>query len=253
LALLGACGASPAAAQPSPDDTSALKGIAFSALTILTTDYMNRGISQTDQHAAIQGYLETTRGMLYLGLWGSNVDFGVAPDRAGQLQQVANLELGFSGGIRPQWKGISFDLGVFYYVYPGELPSADLDYVEFDAAASYAVTDKLTLRLLSWWSPDESDTQGGLDGLELTASYALKQIWHMRPTVSAVLGRQWSIGSDDDDQTYNYWNAGLTLAASTAPALSFDVRYWDTDLPGCAAAVIFQCDARVVGSVTASF
>jgi uncharacterized protein (TIGR02001 family) len=140
------------------------------------------------------------------------------------------MELGFSGGVRPHWKGISFDFGVFYYIYPGQLPTADLDYVEFDATASYSVLNSLTFRVLGWWSPDESDTAGGLDGLELSASYALKQIWQVRPTVSAVFGRQWSLGGDDDDRTYDYWNAGLTLAASMQPALSFDVRYWDTIL-----------------------
>jgi uncharacterized protein (TIGR02001 family) len=247
-ASAGSCIATAAA-----DDAAPAGGVAFSALTILTTDYMNRGISQTAEQPAVQGYLEATHRLVYLGLWGSNVDFGTEPNRAGNLQRVADLELGLSGGIRPQWKGISFDLGVFYYAYPGKLPTADLDYVELDATASYTVFEGLTLRALVWWSPDESDTAGGLDGLELSASYALKQIWRVRPTVSATFGRQWSLGSDDEDQTYSYWNAGLALAVSKAPALSFDVRYWDTDLPGCAEAVVFQCDARVVGSLTASF
>lgn len=236
-----------------PADPPPLQGVAFSTLTILTTDYMNRGISQTGAGPALQGYLEATHRLFYLGLWGSNVDFGVGRNRAGKLQKVANVELGLSGGVRPKWKGISFDLGVFYYAYPGKLPSARLDYVEFDLSASYAVTDRLTLRALGWWSPDESDTAGGLDGLELTASYALGEIAFVRPTVSAAFGRQWSLGDDDEDQTYSYWNAGLALGVSGAPSLTFDLRYWDTNLPGCAEAVVFQCDARVVGSLTASF
>ena len=45
---------------------------------------------------------------------------------------------------------------------------------------------------------------------------------------------------------YYYWNAGLTLAVEK---LSFDFRYWDTDISGCTGGV-FSCDERFVFSAT---
>jgi hypothetical protein len=50
---------------------------------------------------AAQGYVEGTHGLFYAGFWASNVDFGKERNRAGNLQDVAHLELGPYAGIRP--------------------------------------------------------------------------------------------------------------------------------------------------------
>jgi uncharacterized protein (TIGR02001 family) len=229
--------------------TSAL---VFSGNTTLTTDYVFRGFSQTDQGPAIQGGIEAEYKIFYLGVWGSNVDFGSDVNRAGNLETVANLEIDWYGGVRPEWKGISFDFGVFYYTFPGSLQSWKLDYVEFGSAASYTFFDKLTVGVANWWTPENSGHVGYNDVLEGSASYAFDTISIFSPSVSALVGRQWgekSAGGYD----YTYWNAGLTLDFNEQPAFSLDVRYWDTNIAGCAVATIFQCDERVVGSLTAIF
>ncbi len=48
------------------------------------------------------------------------------------------------------------------------------------------------------------------------------------PTVSGVVGQQWG-DTNDGGIDYAYWNIGLTLAVWDKPALTFDVRYWDTN------------------------
>ncbi|MGC1180985.1 MAG: hypothetical protein WA884_18665, partial [Methyloceanibacter sp.] len=52
-----------------------------------------------------------------------------------------------------------------------------------------------------------------------------------------------------------YWNIGLTLAVWDQPALTFDVRYWDTNASGCTDNQIgfSDCGSRVVGTMKASF
>jgi hypothetical protein len=94
--------------------------------------------------------------------------------------------------------------------------------------------------------------QGNVWTTESTVSYVLPKFWVFDPTVSALLG--WQKGEDDSynggfQDEYYYWNAGLAL---TVDKLTFDFRYWDTDLdadynclPG-----IFQCDERFVFSAT---
>src|SRR5512144_2952336 len=47
-----------------------------------TTDYVSRGITQTDSDPAIQGYIEPSYGLgpvlgdAFVNIWSSNVDFG---------------------------------------------------------------------------------------------------------------------------------------------------------------------------------
>ena len=55
------------------------EGPEFSANVALTTDYIFRGFSQTDEGAAIQGGMDMTWNIFYVGVWGSNLDFGNAP------------------------------------------------------------------------------------------------------------------------------------------------------------------------------
>jgi hypothetical protein len=74
-----------------------------------TTDYVFRGISQTDEGPAVQPFAEARYGMFYAGTFLSNVDFN-APD--------PDTEVDFSFGLRPTWAGISFDFGGIYYMYP---------------------------------------------------------------------------------------------------------------------------------------
>src|SRR5262245_57005305 len=117
--------------------------VTLSALATLTTDYVYRGISESAEHPAAHAKSEADYRSFYLGLWGSSVDFGMDHNPAGNLQNVADLELGWYGGVRPQWRGINFDFGISYYFYPGALQTAELNYVEFGAAATYTFFEKL--------------------------------------------------------------------------------------------------------------
>src|SRR5687767_5601078 len=77
----------PASAQDSP--------VTFTGSVAVASDYAFRGISQTLEDPAIQGGVTGAAGPVYLGVWGSNVDFGeaVAPDRA-------TAEIDVFGGVK---------------------------------------------------------------------------------------------------------------------------------------------------------
>ena len=100
-----------------------------SATVTLTSDYVFRGISQTDAHPAFQGALSfgQTAG-LYLGLSGSNVDFNDGDE--------ASVEIDLSGGYKWDWGPVSLDGGVIYYAYPGASGRLDYDYWEGKLAAA---------------------------------------------------------------------------------------------------------------------
>lgn len=75
----------------------------------LTTDYAFRGVSQTNEDAAVQGgfdYSHSPTG-LYAGIWGSNVSF--AP---------GSIELDYYAGWTKTWGDWGANLGVLHYDYP---------------------------------------------------------------------------------------------------------------------------------------
>lgn len=90
-----------------------------SANVSATSNYVWRGVTQTDDQAAIQGGLdyETDVG-LYAGTWMSNVQFG---DDKG-------YELDLYGGYAGDFGDFSYDAGVIYYVFPSmtKLQAANL-------------------------------------------------------------------------------------------------------------------------------
>jgi hypothetical protein len=104
-----------------------------SANVTIASDYRFRGISQNDTEIAIQGGFDVAfDNGLYVGTWGSQVDFN-DPDSSD-----AGLELdyyfGYGGDLTEE---VSYDVGYIYYDYPGSDATAfpltgnrDLDYLE---------------------------------------------------------------------------------------------------------------------------
>ncbi|MBA4011082.1 MAG: hypothetical protein C0481_04375, partial [Phenylobacterium sp.] len=94
------------------------------------TDYVWRGVSQTDENPQISGGVDATvGGMVYGGAWLSNVDFGDDTD----------FELDLYAGVKPQLGPVNLDFGIIYYGYINAPTGSDQDFVEFKAAGSTPV------------------------------------------------------------------------------------------------------------------
>ncbi len=120
----------------------------FSANVSLLSDYLYRGISQTNENFALQGgfdYTHTPTG-LYAGTWASNVDF------------AESLEIDVYGGIGGELaSGLTWDVGGLYYMYPGSNAQPEEDFFEAYANLGYSFSDLLlqpTLGAGVAWSPD---------------------------------------------------------------------------------------------------
>ena len=100
-----------------------------SANVAVTSDYVFRGVSQTQENPALSAGVDLTGSGFYAGGWASNVDFGDDTD----------AEVDLYAGYRPEVAGYALDFGVIGYLYAGQPDGADYDYVEFKAAASRAV------------------------------------------------------------------------------------------------------------------
>ncbi|MFN4040862.1 MAG: TorF family putative porin [Brevundimonas sp.] len=175
------------------------------------SDYVFRGVSQTEEDAAISGGVDLTSGSFYAGAWVSNVAFPRDPD--------TNAEMDVYAGLRPEFAGWVWDFGAVGYFYTGQPDGADYDYVEAKVAASRAI-GPATVGAAVYWSPDFfGAAEDEATYVEATASFSPADRW----TVSGAIGRQF-LSSDFD---YTTWNLGV--ARQLTDKLALDVRYHDTD------------------------
>lgn len=246
LALAAALFALPAIAGGSLKDKPEARRCTFSANVALTTEYVFRGITQTDEGPAVQGGFDATCGLFYAGVWASNLDFGV---------DGADIEMDVYAGIKTTTGKISWDLGVIYYAYPKAVdPTAELDYVELKVGASAEIWKGGTLGVTVFYSPEYTGETGEVWTVETGFSQALPAVGRFSPTFSALVGYQsgdiadYAVTAGDDD--YWYWNAGVTLGFHEK--WSLDLRYWDSDVDG-GLCFGLKCDERFVATLKATF
>ena len=109
-----------AEAAPAPDLTVAYN-------VGLYSQYIFRGLTQTDRKPALQGGVDLTHSSgLYLGMWGSNIswlqdDYGLPGATTKVYDKGGNLELDIYGGYRYNFgdTGFGIDVGALQYWYPG--------------------------------------------------------------------------------------------------------------------------------------
>ncbi|MBL8661002.1 MAG: hypothetical protein JNM75_14755 [Rhodospirillales bacterium] len=225
----------------------------ISGSVALTSDYVFRGISQTDRDAAIQGSLEYSidtgiaGASAYAGFWGSNVNF----NDGDQAQAEIDALFGFRGDVGDT--GLSWDFGGIYYWYPGASSRLDYDYWEIVPKVEYAVNDLVSVSALYAFSPNFfADTGFGhyvQGGVSVTpplpfAGFDL--------SLDGTVGYQWiESNSKAGIEDYLNWSIGATVSVKS---LDFTVAYTDTNLShsDCFSNTNV-CDGRVVFSVGAKF
>lgn len=109
-----------ATATPALAQEEETKPFTVSGSVALVTDYRFRGVSQSDEKAAIQAGITVTHETgLYASVWGSNLagwgTFG-----------GANMELDLVAGYKlPIAEGVTVDVGATWYMYPGGYDNTD--------------------------------------------------------------------------------------------------------------------------------
>lgn len=188
----------------------------------LTSDYIFRGVSQTNQEPALQAGLEYAADSgFYVGTWGSNINW-LSDLSTTQAPISSSLELDGYAGYRGKFgDSVGFDVGALYYWYPGDYPSGfnSADTAElyfgisagvFSAKYSYALTDLFGYA--------DSDGSGYLD---------VAVNWEFVPTWTLNLhgGKQWI--ENNEDFEYTDWKLGVTRSFDGGFAVA--LAYTDTD------------------------
>lgn len=227
LALVGAF-AAPAIAEEAAGPHS------FSANVTLATDYVFRGISQTDHKPAIQGGFDYSHASgLYAGTWASNVswvDSGYKDNNSMEWDFYA----GYRGSLTDD---IGYDVGGLYYYYPGKRISGveTPDSLELYAAVSWKFltlkySHAVSSNLFGWQSWDTvtqtytDKNSKGSGYWDLTASYPIAEGW----TVIGHVGHQKI--KNNKYASYTDWKLGVTKDVGFGVV---GLSYTDTNAKGC--------------------
>ena len=207
IALAAAVGSLALAGAAQAEDEAPFK-LAFNVGA--NTDYVFRGVSQTDEDPSVFGGIDATIGGIgYAGVWVSNVDFGNGTD----------AEFDLYGGIKPTLGAVTFDIGILYYGYIDQPSGSHEDYFEGKIAASVPV-GPATLGAAFFYSPEFFGKTGDATYYEINGAVPLGDT---KFTVSGALGYQQVKGPAD----YTTWNIGIGYAINDH--IGIDVRYHDTD------------------------
>lgn len=172
----------------------------------LTSDYVFRGVSQTQNGPAIQGGFDYAHASgFYVGTWASNVDWVSLG-----YKEDSSMEIDLYGGYRGSLGDVGYDVGAITYYYPGDdiTGAIDPDTTEIylggswkflSAKYSYVVSD----HFVGWTTATGGKTDGSYY-VELNASHDLGSGW-------GVLGHVgYQDVKDNDDASYTDWKVGVT-------------------------------------------
>ena len=187
----------------------------------VTSDYVWRGISKSNDQAALQGGVDYTQGLFYAGTWLSNVD--LTDTNAKQ----ANTEWDLYGGITPSVGNWHFNFGAIYYTYPS---SSGLSFGELQTDVSHP-WGKGTIGINMFTPIDTLERPY----VEIAASYPLTG----KLSISGALGDCGGDAASSNQSSnashcngvaagYATWNAGLTYQLTSIA--SIDLRYSETSL-----------------------
>lgn len=194
----------------------------------LTSDYLFRGVSQTNEEPAVQGGIEyAADNGFYVGAWGSSVSW--LSDLSTDAAPISSdVELDGYLGYRGKFGDgkFAYDVGALYYGYPGDYPagfnSADTGEVYFGVSAGLSDTATLAAKyshaVTDLFGYADSDGSGYLD---------LSLNWQFTPgwTLNVHGGKQWI--ENNEDFEYTDWKLGVTKAFDNG--FSIAAAYTGTD------------------------
>lgn len=176
----------------------------------VVSDYVFRGVSQSNREIAFQGGLDYAFGDsgFYVGVWGSNVDFG--------YPAAADFELdGYAGFNTDFGDKFNFDIMLTRYTYHGDDNDGNIDYNEL--ITKLALKDVATLTV--GYTDNYSNTDEKVTYVNLGHDWDLGNDY----SLNAAFGRTFSDVGD-----YNDWNVGVS---KTVGSVEFGLNYFDTNLP----------------------
>lgn len=191
---------------------AAAQDVEISGNVALTTNYVFRGITQSDDGPAVQGGFDVSAGGWYAGTWASSVDFG--DDTTMELDVYG----GYGGAIT---EALSYDVGVIYYAYPDspELATGTQDFVELYGGLSYAF-DAFEFGGSIAYSPDFYGETGDAFYYNVSASYPL--------TESLSVDASYGVSDFEEGMNHDYQDYSIGGTYASELGLDLGLYYYGT-------------------------
>jgi uncharacterized protein (TIGR02001 family) len=192
----------------------------------VTSDYVHRGISQSDGAAALQGSLTWYHPTgVYVGGWASSVETVntyVYPRAAGSTGAPLELDL-FAGIGKPVGTDWTLDLKTLVYLYPHDPAPVSYDYVELSAGAAWRERWFMSVSVAprTRWT---ARTERREVSTAVNAEIALQQ--RLGPWLTAIAGGGYSELLTAGRSGYAYGSLSLALQLHHA---SLELGWFTTD------------------------
>jgi uncharacterized protein (TIGR02001 family) len=178
----------------------------------LTSDYVFRGVTQTNYKPALQAGLDYAFGDSgwYVGTWASNVDYN-DPDGP-------DLELDVYVGWSHDFDdSLNLDLSLVHYAYAGQRNGyGSLDYAEVIGALTW--NEMVTFSV--GYAPDYSDLDYSSTWINLGGAWDIGNEFSLNASVGHSR-------FSDDNGNYTDWNLGISRQFGPVNAA---LNYYDTNL-----------------------
>ena len=186
--------------------------VEFNGYAVLTTDYVFRGVTYSDGHAAAQiGADVAFDSGLYIGAWASTIDIEVATIADRDLE--ADFYVGYN---HPLTDSLTLGGTLVAYTFPNAEGRFDYDYEEYVPSLNY--DDRAWVEYA--YSPDVFGS-----GAE-THNYAVFGELGLPGEFVASAGLGFYDLTELSGSDYSYWELGIGRPVGR---ISLDLRYHDAD------------------------
>ncbi len=209
----------------------------FSGSLTVTSDYVFRGISQSNTNPTVYGSLDYAHPSgFFAGMFAAVIDYPDTPFSPDTGQAELDLFVGFSA---PIGRDFEWDISLIHYQY-FETEASNTGYQELAANLHYRDIARFGVAV------SDDAARGDSDGY--VAELELSQPFAERYQVSGTIGR-YSLETRYWD-SYVYWDFGVSAVFEP---VTLDVRYYDTSHDAVTVAGERLTEGRIVGSISIGF
>jgi uncharacterized protein (TIGR02001 family) len=202
-----------------------------------TTDYVFRGVSQSNTNPTLYGGLDYAHDSgVFAGLFAAAIDYPDTPFKADTGQMELDLFVGFS---RPAGRDFEWDVSLIHYQFL-ESGSSNDNYQELALNLHYRDIARIGV------AASNDAAAGGSSGW--IAELELRHPLGGRYQTSGTIGR-YSL-AHERWRSYLYWDLGVSAVFDP---VTFDLRYYDTSHEAVTFAGERLTEARVVASLSVGF